>query len=293
LDDVEDAVTHRGDTSEDHAHSAALMLEAAQQESKPRRHRMWVPPAPTEKDGIKPVVLSPTHARPTNSPVRLRDLIQPEKGERHYNSYVPGESEYTQAEKFHFGVTGTTRNERRAKKWAEAAARYHLSVVAFGYLPASSPRAHARPLRHQTPAFRCATARGMDHLSAGDAVVCSLKNPAAEAWCMSEGWNGMLQNRSAGHQKLLEVAMDGNVGAMAQLGAALYERGDKIQAVSWLHKGASMDHTPSKELMERFGLTHIGVPAVLSLHCVDFADFGDYSIRFLLLSPPCRGCTGG
>ena len=57
--------------------------------------------------------------------------------------------------------------------------------------------------------------------------------------------------------------MDGDVGAMAQLGAALYERGDKIQAASWLHKGAVMDHTPSKQLMERFGLTHIGMCPLL------------------------------
>ena len=123
LNDIEDAVTHRGHASEDHAHSAALTLEAAQQQEKPRRHRMWVPPAPSEKDGIQAVVLSPTHARPRNSPIRLHDLIQPEKGERSYKSYVPGESEYRQAENFHFGVAGTSRNERRAKKWAEAAAR--------------------------------------------------------------------------------------------------------------------------------------------------------------------------
>ena len=123
LHDVEDAVNHRGHASEDHAHSAALTLEAAQQERKPRRHRMWVTPAPSEQDGIKAVVLSPTNARPRNSPIRLHDLIQPEKGERNYNSYVPGETEYRQAENFHFGVSGTTRNERRARKWAEAAAR--------------------------------------------------------------------------------------------------------------------------------------------------------------------------
>jgi hypothetical protein len=103
---------------------------------------------------------------------------------------------------------------------------------------------------------------------------------------MTEGWNGMSQNRAAGHQKLLEVAMDGNVGAMAQLGAALYDRGDKIQAVSWLHKGAAMDHTPSKQLMERFGLTHIGMcpPSHRSAASI-WLTLTNIAFRFLLLSP--------
>ena len=168
---------------------------------------MWVPPAPSKDDGIKEVVLSPTFGRKVGSPVRLDDLIKPEERKTGRKSYVVGESEFRQAEKFRFGVGGVSVNERRAKKWAEAAA--------------------------------------------------SLSNPAAEALCLSEGWNGLSQNRAAGFQRLHEVAMDGHVGAITHLGAALHERGDRAQAAAWLHRGVSMDHSPAKALMDRLGLSHI------------------------------------
>ena len=74
-----------------HAHSAALSLEAAAQEQKPRRHKMWVPPAPSKDDGIKEVVLSPTFGRKVGSPVRLDDLIKPEERKTARKSYVVGE----------------------------------------------------------------------------------------------------------------------------------------------------------------------------------------------------------
>ena len=70
-------VHHRGEDSEDHAFNAALTLEAAAQQKKPRKHKMWVPPAPKPEDGIKEVVVSPSTGRAANSPVRLNDLIQP------------------------------------------------------------------------------------------------------------------------------------------------------------------------------------------------------------------------
>lgn len=87
---------------------------------------------------------------------------------------------------------------------------------------------------------------------------CSLNNPAAEAVCIREGWNGMLSNRDLGQRKLLEAANAGHAGAMTQLGAALYDRGDNTAAASWLHRGVSMDYSPSKELMEKLGLVHVG-----------------------------------
>ena len=70
-------VHHRGQDSEDHAFNAALTLEAAAQQKKPRKHKMWVPPAPKPEDGIKEVIVSPSTGRAANSPVRLNDLIQP------------------------------------------------------------------------------------------------------------------------------------------------------------------------------------------------------------------------
>ena len=52
------------------------------------------------------------------SPVRLRDLV-PEDSEK--EAYQEGETEYSQAESFLWGV-GRAKNDRRARKWAEAAA---------------------------------------------------------------------------------------------------------------------------------------------------------------------------
>ena len=50
--------------------------------------------------------------------MRLRDLV-PEDSEK--EAYQEGETEYSQAESFHWGV-GRAKNDRRARKWAEAAA---------------------------------------------------------------------------------------------------------------------------------------------------------------------------
>ena len=52
------------------------------------------------------------------SPVRLRDLV-PEDSQK--EAYQEGETEYSQAESFLWGV-GRAKNDRRARKWAEAAA---------------------------------------------------------------------------------------------------------------------------------------------------------------------------
>ena len=102
----------------------------------------------------------------------------------------------------------------------------------------------------------------------------------------------MAQNRAAGQKKLLEVAMNGNPGAMTQLGAALYERGDKVQAASWLHKGATMEYAPSIQLMERLGLTHIGVqPSLCRCAARVWLTWMNMILRSWLVCPSCRRCA--
>eukprot|EP01046_Picozoa_sp_COSAG06_P020804 COSAG06_NODE_1538_length_9150_cov_102.886200_10_plen_132_part_00 len=128
--DRRDAIRHHGEHGQHHAATAAMLeidedyihasgLGGARSDVK--KSLMWTPPAPTS--GIKDVVLSPQPNRAERSPLRLHDLIQPEEGSKAHRQYNPGASEFRQAENFHWGTSGSARNERRAKKWAEAAAR--------------------------------------------------------------------------------------------------------------------------------------------------------------------------
>ena len=85
----------------------------------------------------------------------------------------------------------------------------------------------------------------------------SLNNPAAVAWCKSEGWNGMHQNRKQAHEEFLAAALTGDAGAACHLGAMLYEGGNTSEGATWLRKAAKLEHAPSIQLLDQWGLDHI------------------------------------
>ena len=257
----------RGDASVDHAHSAALTLEAAQQQQKPRRHRTATP-APSEKDGIKAAVLSPTHARPRN-PIRLHDLIQPEKGKE--LQFLCSASRSTDRQRILTWCRRHLLNERRARKGGGGGQVVISMLSCF---------AKFSLLAHRRQVFRVpsANAHGMDDLSTA-LLVCVSKIQRQRLADGGLEWD--VAKQSAGHHKLLEVAMDGDAGAMAQLGASLYDRGDKIQAASWLHKSGDGSHSVKAADGEIWPHPYRYVPAARSPRCFHLAEFDDHDIAIL------------